>query len=152
MKSPKLWAYLVGIVTIFGLLFAQPAMPPRRPIRASPRRASTRSGRLGTPGATVYIDRRSWGRSGDAVNATVAAGEYLVILEAEGYQPAQKNVKVARTRKLQESFVPLIKSWTRRASTSAPTPTRTSSTPTCSSTGKPGAEPRCCSPPIRAAT
>ena len=33
----------------------------------------------------------------------------LVIVELDGYQLAQKNLKVARTRKVQSAFIPLIK-------------------------------------------
>ncbi len=37
------------------------------------------------------------------------AGSYTVLLEAEGYQPESKPLKVKRTRALQELFAPLIK-------------------------------------------
>ena len=36
-------------------------------------------------------------------------GDYLIIVELDGYQLAQKNQKVARTRKVQSVFIPLIK-------------------------------------------
>lgn len=111
MKSPKLWAYLVGIITVVGLLFAAAG---DASAQTHPRLAKKGKYKIkvdsAPPGATVYIDRKELGPVGVTPwNATVAAGDYLVILEIEGYQPAQKNIKVARTRKLQESFVPLIK-------------------------------------------
>ena len=62
------------------------------------------------PGATVYIDSKDLPAVGVTPwNATVANGDYLIIVELEGYQPAQKQIKVARSRKLQEHFIPLIK-------------------------------------------
>lgn len=62
------------------------------------------------PGATVYLDRKELGAVGVTPWETkLLNGDYLVIVELEGYQPAQVNLKVARTRKVQSKFIPLVK-------------------------------------------
>src|SRR4051812_45590047 len=54
------------------------------------------------PGATVYIDRKELGAVGVTPWETkLLNGNYLIILELDGYQVAQKSIKVARTRKQQ---------------------------------------------------
>jgi hypothetical protein len=62
------------------------------------------------PGATVYLDNKACG----AVGVTPWAGQlvngsYTVILELDGYQPAQQALTVVRSRKEQPLFVPLTK-------------------------------------------
>jgi len=62
------------------------------------------------PGATVYIDRKELGAVGVTPWETkLLNGSYVIILELDGYQIAQKTIKVARTRKAQNTFIPLIK-------------------------------------------
>lgn len=62
------------------------------------------------PGATVYIDNKQLGPVGVTPwSAKLANGNYTIILELDGYQPATKAIKVARTRRQQETFIPLIK-------------------------------------------
>ncbi|MEZ4399689.1 MAG: PEGA domain-containing protein [Kofleriaceae bacterium] len=62
------------------------------------------------PGATVYIDKKELGAVGVTPwTGKMKNGDFLVIVELEGYQPAQKNFRVARTRKVQSAFLPLIK-------------------------------------------
>jgi PEGA domain len=62
------------------------------------------------PGGTIYIDRKEDGAIGVTPwEGKMKSGSFLVIIELDGYQIAQKNLKVARTRKLQSSFVPLVK-------------------------------------------
>jgi hypothetical protein len=62
------------------------------------------------PGATIYIDKKELGAIGVTPwQGKMKNGSFLVIIELDGYQPAQKNLTVARTRKLQSVFVPLIK-------------------------------------------
>jgi hypothetical protein len=62
------------------------------------------------PGATVYLDRKECGPVGVTPWAgSIPKGDYTAILEIEGYQPATRPLKVIRTRKLQETFVPLVK-------------------------------------------
>ncbi|MBK9033952.1 MAG: PEGA domain-containing protein [Myxococcales bacterium] len=62
------------------------------------------------PGATVYIDRKELGAVGVTPwQGKMKNGDFLVIVELDGYQLAQKNLKVARTRKVQSAFIPLIK-------------------------------------------
>jgi hypothetical protein len=62
------------------------------------------------PGATVYLDNKACG----AVGVTPWAGQlvngsYTVIIELDGYQPAQQALTVVRSRKEQPLFVPLTK-------------------------------------------
>jgi len=62
------------------------------------------------PGATVYLDRKDCGAVGVTPwQGTLASGDVVAIIELDGYQPATKSIKVARTRRLQEVFVPLVK-------------------------------------------
>lgn len=62
------------------------------------------------PGATVYIDKKENGAVGVTPWAgSLTKGNHRVILELEGYLPMTKDIKVARTRKVQEFFIPLQK-------------------------------------------
>jgi len=62
------------------------------------------------PGATVYLDRKDCGAVGTTPwTGTLAKGAVVAIIELDGYQPTTKSITVARTRKLQEVFVPLVK-------------------------------------------
>src|SRR5262245_39767440 len=107
MKSPKFWAHLLGIVTLLAV-FSSTAVAQSHPRLAGgkyPVKVDS-----APPGATVYIDRKELGPVGVTPwTAKLAKGDYTIILELDGYQPAQKAIKVARTRKLQEQFIPLIK-------------------------------------------
>ncbi|MBE7447509.1 MAG: PEGA domain-containing protein [Kofleriaceae bacterium] len=78
------------------------------------------------PGATVYIDKKELGPVGVTPRAgsTVLNGDYLIILELEGYQPAQRARSRARARCLCDLHPRIKKLDARRASTRAPTPTR----------------------------
>ena len=62
------------------------------------------------PGAAIYINDKSC----PAVGVTpwegkLNNGDYTVIIEAPGYDPATRSFKVAKVRKTQEMFVPLVK-------------------------------------------
>lgn len=62
------------------------------------------------PGAAVYLDRKECGQVGVTPwTGSLAAGNVTILVELDGYEPAQKVLKVARSRKLQEQFVPLVK-------------------------------------------
>jgi hypothetical protein len=62
------------------------------------------------PGATVYLDRKDCGAVGVTPWASsIPNGNYQVILELDGYQPAQQAFNVVRSRKEQALFVPLVK-------------------------------------------
>jgi len=62
------------------------------------------------PGATVYFERKECGPVGVTPwSGSLPKGEYTVILELEGYQPATKPIKVIRTRRVQDNFVPLVR-------------------------------------------
>ena len=62
------------------------------------------------PGATIYIDSKDLPPVGVTPwQGKMKNGDFTIILELDGYQPAQKNQKVARTRKVQTVFIPLIK-------------------------------------------
>jgi hypothetical protein len=62
------------------------------------------------PGATVYVGRKESGAVGVTPwSGALTSGNHTLILEMEGYQPATRSVKVARTRKVQDFFVPLVK-------------------------------------------
>ncbi|HTJ43273.1 MAG TPA: PEGA domain-containing protein [Kofleriaceae bacterium] len=62
------------------------------------------------PGATVYIDNKQCGPVGVTPWAgSLVNGSYQVIIELDGYQPAQQAFTVVRSRKEQPLFVPLVK-------------------------------------------
>jgi PEGA domain len=62
------------------------------------------------PGATIYLGGKECGPSGVTPwSGTLVNGEYTVLLELEGYQPASKPFTVKRARAVQEMFVPLVK-------------------------------------------
>jgi hypothetical protein len=62
------------------------------------------------PGATVHVDRKECGPVGvTPLEAALPPGDYTLLLDLDGYQPAQRTFKVVRSRKVQETFVPLIK-------------------------------------------
>jgi len=62
------------------------------------------------PGATVYLGRKDCGPVGVTPWAgRVHNGTYTVIVELEGYDPAQREFKIVRSRREQSLFVPLVK-------------------------------------------
>jgi hypothetical protein len=62
------------------------------------------------PGAAIYLNDKSCPPLGVTPwEGKLNAGDYTVILEAPGYDPASRPFKVGRLRKVQELFVPLIK-------------------------------------------
>ncbi|HEY5947144.1 MAG TPA: PEGA domain-containing protein [Kofleriaceae bacterium] len=61
------------------------------------------------PGGTVYINDKSCMIGTTPWQGKLAPGDNLIIVELPGYEVAQRTVKVARSRKLQEFFLPLTK-------------------------------------------
>jgi hypothetical protein len=62
------------------------------------------------PGAAVYINDKSCPPVGVTPwEGKLNNGDYTVILEAPGYDQATRPFKVARVRKTQEMFIPLVK-------------------------------------------
>lgn len=61
-------------------------------------------------GATVYLGSKQCPPVGVTPwSGSLGKGDFTVVLEAPGYEPAQRPFKVAAVRKVQELFVPLIK-------------------------------------------
>ncbi len=62
-------------------------------------------------GATVYLDSKELPPVGVTpwTNLKVVDGTYLLIIELEGYQPVQRSIKIVKSRRLQEVFIPLAK-------------------------------------------
>src|SRR5215208_6265027 len=61
-------------------------------------------------GATVYIGSKQCGPVGNTPwTGSLGKGDFTVIVEAQGYEPAQRVLKVAAVRKTQELFVPLTR-------------------------------------------
>jgi hypothetical protein len=61
-------------------------------------------------GAAIYINDKACPPLGVTPwEGKLNAGDYLVLVEAPGYEPATRRLKVAKVRKLQETFVPLVK-------------------------------------------
>ena len=62
------------------------------------------------PGAAIYINDKTCPPVGVTPwEGKLNAGDFTVVLEAPGYDPASRPFKVARLRKAQELFVPLVK-------------------------------------------
>jgi PEGA domain len=62
------------------------------------------------PGAAIYINDKACPVVGVTPwEGKLNAGEYTVLLEAPGYEQATKPFRVAKVRKAQELFIPLIK-------------------------------------------
>ncbi len=62
------------------------------------------------PGAAIYLDSKQCPSVGVTPwNGALTLGEVTVIIEAAGYEPATKTLKVANVRKVQELFVPLTR-------------------------------------------
>ena len=61
-------------------------------------------------GAAIYINDKSCPTVGVTPwEGKLNSGDYTVIIEAPGYDPASRPFKVAKVRKTQEMFVPLVK-------------------------------------------
>jgi hypothetical protein len=61
-------------------------------------------------GAAIYINNKSCPPVGVTPwDGKLNAGDYTVLLEAPGYDPASRPFKVARLRRAQELFAPLVK-------------------------------------------
>ena len=108
-------AYLLrrSIAFAFGLLFlvtlAAPADAQVHPRLAKPGKYAIRLDSA-PPGATIYIDRKELGAVGVTPWETkLLDGTYTLILELEGYEPAPRTVKIVRSRKRQDIFMPLVK-------------------------------------------
>ena len=62
------------------------------------------------PGAAIYLNDKACPPLGVTPwEGKLNAGDYTVLLEAPGYDPASRPFKVGRLRKAQELFVPLVK-------------------------------------------
>src|SRR5262249_42468495 len=63
------------------------------------------------PRPTVYIDSKDFAPVGTTpwTKTTMPDGSFLLIVELEGYEPVQKQIKIVKSRKLQEIFIPLAK-------------------------------------------
>ena len=62
------------------------------------------------PGATIYINDKSARRSASRRGAgKLGKGDYTVIVEAPGYEPATRRSRSPRSARSQELFVPLVK-------------------------------------------
>ena len=61
-------------------------------------------------GAAVYIGDKSCGAIGATPwSGSLPNGDFTVIIEAPGYDPATRVFKIAKVRRVQELFVPLVK-------------------------------------------
>jgi hypothetical protein len=62
------------------------------------------------PNAQVYINDRGCPAAGATPwEGKLNFGDYQIIIEAPGYEPATRTLHVAKTRKVQDLFVPLVK-------------------------------------------
>jgi hypothetical protein len=61
------------------------------------------------PGATIYLNDKTCMAGQSPWSGKVTAGEVTIIAELAGYEVAQRNVRIIRSRKSQEFFMPLTK-------------------------------------------
>lgn len=61
------------------------------------------------PGGTVYLNDKNCVAGTTPWSGKVIAGNVTIIVEAPGYEPATRQVRVIRSRKVQEFFLPLVK-------------------------------------------
>src|SRR3954451_13916430 len=110
IARPRLvWPWSLAVLLVCALFggstaHAQASCPGNKPGRYAVKIDSA------PQGAAIYINDKSC----PAVGVTpwtgkLNNGDYTVIIEAPGYDPATKPFKVAKVRKTQEMFVPLIK-------------------------------------------
>jgi hypothetical protein len=60
--------------------------------------------------AAIYLDDKKYGIVGYTPwNGRLISGTWKIIIEAEGYEPATKSIRVYRRRSTQEHFLPLVK-------------------------------------------
>lgn len=110
--TAALWKRRISVlVTLFTLglftadAFAQYEQRPRR-------RGSKYKVRIDSapPGATIYLDDKKYGPVGTTPwEGRLQKGTWQVILEKEGYKPATSSMRIRRTRRKQETFLPLEK-------------------------------------------
>lgn len=112
--TAALWKRRISVlVALFTLglftadAFAQYEPRPRKP--GSKRKYKVRIDSA-PPGATIYLDDKKYGPVGTTpLETRLQKGTWTVILEKEGYKPASSSMRVRRTRRLQETFLPLEK-------------------------------------------
>jgi hypothetical protein len=61
------------------------------------------------PGGTVYINDKNCTGGTTPWSGKLKAGDATIIVEMAGYEPATRTVKIIRSRKVQEFFLPLVK-------------------------------------------
>jgi hypothetical protein len=61
------------------------------------------------PGAAIYVGTKDCPLGVTPMTGKLPAGDYQIIVEAPGYEPATRPFKVVRSRKTQQLFVPLVK-------------------------------------------
>ncbi len=61
------------------------------------------------PGATVYLNDKNCVAGTTPWSGKITSGNVSIIVELPGYEPATRQVRVIRSRKLQEFFLPLVK-------------------------------------------
>lgn len=106
LRVVSLWSLtlLLGLVVSSSTAHAQASCPGNKPGRFAVKIDSA------PPGAAIYINDKACPALGVTPwTGKLNPGDYTVIIEAPGYDPASKPFKVARVRKTQEMFVPLVK-------------------------------------------
>lgn len=103
-----IWAWsltlLLALAGLSGRAMAQASCPGNKPGRFAVKIDSA------PQGAAIYINDKSCPAIGVTPwEGKLNAGDYTVLIEAPGYDLAQRPFKVARVRKAQELFVPLVK-------------------------------------------
>lgn len=101
-----LFASLAGLLAV--LCFAAPADAQSCP-GAKPGRYKVKIDSA-PAGATIYLGSKVCPPIGNTPwSGALNKGEFTVIVESPGYEPAQRMFKVAAVRKVQELFVPLVR-------------------------------------------
>ncbi len=94
---------LASIVLYVSTASAAPACPNVKPGRYVVKIESA------PPGGKIYINDKSCPIGTTPYTGKLWNGDNVVIVELDGYEPARRTFKVARSRRTQELFVPLVK-------------------------------------------
>jgi hypothetical protein len=109
--SAVLWKHRISILIAFFLIgvfavdaLAQAQRPTRRGTKYKVRIDSA------PQQAAIYLDGEQYGIVGYTPwEGSLQRGDWTVIIKKDGYETVTRNVKVERNRRVQETFIPLVK-------------------------------------------
>ncbi len=97
------------LAALFVLVLARPASAAPCPTGMAKTKTYAVKIDSAPPGATIYVNDKTCAVGTTPWSGRLANGDNALIVELAGYEPSNKTFKVARSRKVQELFVPLVK-------------------------------------------